>query len=898
MVVNAADEKYQLKFVRAAQMLLFANAICDPPLGQITVVPPNQNIVEFTVLLESSKSFPKQGWETVLWHDGHEKQEWAELALEENHHDAHPVRKLSLNSAQLSKVYRRYFSGHVSRPKTGEPIHFTLKFRTSSSDNWRWVREHCNAQDGTICFQPRDMPKELKDYLQDYSSALSVASVESQTPHTKLWSLKASVKAAEGKTSGYADTSLGTPREYSRWFSLVRIWSPWLGPRHGQGNFSPSEDSILVSFLRRDGLHLVLLAVSGVDEVLTVFKPDSNGNVAAHARNDNTEKGQSRVIVTVGRTCDSAIAAALYHARDIVIGKERFSQEEKQAMEDALDKGVKAEWMENWYDGLTYCTWNALGQDLTERKIFDALDTLKNNDIKNARELILVVTNLIIDDNWQSLDNAGESQFHRGWTDFDANKKGFPKGLKHTAAKIRDDHPNIQHIAVWHALLGYWGGVSPTGNIAKNYKTRLVRKSNELVGGTITVVDEEDVQRMYNDFYDFLLDSNIDSVKTDAQFFLDLIDDADDRRRFMKTYQDAWTIASLNHFSIKAISCMSQTPQILFYTQLPLNKPLLMVRNSDDFFPEIPASHPFHVFTNSYTSLLTSHLNVLPDWDMFQTTHPYSSYHAAARCLSGGPICITDSPGQHNLPVIRAMTAQAPQFDGSAKTIILRPGTVGKTIEHNVYTSYHEARLLRLGSFHGAFGTGTSFLGVFNVSECPLKELVRLNSFPGVREEGEYIVRGYSTGEITAPMRLEDEMAVVNLAIEPKGWEILAAYPLENVAALEQKVAVLGLLGKMTGAAALASSPEIEQEENTGRLKIEVEIKALGVLGVYISTLPALSVADNVMVVIQERGVPPETVGISKASDKVLEIDVETAWWEMGLKTGWANTVKVVVYVK
>ena len=30
---------FQLKFVRVAQMQLFANAICDPPLGTTTVVP-------------------------------------------------------------------------------------------------------------------------------------------------------------------------------------------------------------------------------------------------------------------------------------------------------------------------------------------------------------------------------------------------------------------------------------------------------------------------------------------------------------------------------------------------------------------------------------------------------------------------------------------------------------------------------------------------------------------------------------------------------------------------------------------------------------------------------------------------------------------------------------------
>lgn len=87
-------------------------------------------------------------------------------------------------------------------------------------------------------------------------------------------------------------------------------------------------------------------------------------------------------------------------------------------------------------------------------------------------------------------------------TDFEANKEGFPNGLKHTALTIRDKHPNIQHIAVWHALLGYWGGISPDGSIAKNYKTREVRKANGgLAGGTMTVVDEEDVSRMYDDFY-------------------------------------------------------------------------------------------------------------------------------------------------------------------------------------------------------------------------------------------------------------------------------------------------------------------------------------------------------------------------------------------------------------
>ena len=47
-----------------------------------------------------------------------------------------------------------------------------------------------------------------------------------------------------------------------------------------------------------------------------------------------------------------------------------------------------------------------------------------------------------------------------------------------------------------------------------------------------------------------------------------------------------------------------------------------------------------HVFANAHSALFVQHLNVLPDWDMFQTSHAYSGFHAAARCVSGGPIVI------------------------------------------------------------------------------------------------------------------------------------------------------------------------------------------------------------------------------------------------------------------
>lgn len=140
---------------------------------------------------------------------------------------------------------------------------------------------------------------------------------------------------------------------------------------------------------------------------------------------------------------------------------------------------------------------------------------------------------------------------------------------------------------------------------------------------------------------------------------------------------------------------MSQTPDILFHSQLPKNSPPILVRNSDDFLPEVPTSHPWHVWNNAHNSLFTQHLNLLPDWDMFQTVHEYSGFHAAARCVSGGPIYITDVPNQHNIDLINQMTGTTTR----GKTIIFRPSVIGKSLD--VYNDYDDDALLLVGTYHG-----------------------------------------------------------------------------------------------------------------------------------------------------------------------------------------------------
>ncbi|CAG8978652.1 hypothetical protein HYALB_00011748 [Hymenoscyphus albidus] len=860
-----------------------------PPLGQVTEVDDNTTV--FTALLEVDESRANLPWEVSLsCLDPSTGSGWKDTPM-------NVARDLSTHPVTLQNrpnaLKRLYFTTPLS---IQTPTTFTVKFRENFSGSWKYARDPDiqGIPDGKILLasvtSQDAISNELGEYIEGLNSELTSKNYRSQSPGTTLWAVEASIEAANGEISTIKDIHFGLPwgkGKFLRYFALIRIWQPWLAPRQGKDFFDLDKEAVLCSFLSDTGKHLVLLAISGVNDVMTMFKADEKGNVVLKVRNDSTQNGTAHILVGLGDNFESANAAVMYHARGIVTAAQTASGEHQRELA-ALKEGNESTktWSENWYDGLTYCTWNALGQRLTEDKILRAVETLAENKIN--------VTNFIIDDNWQAIDYRGHGQFQHGWSEFEAERKAFPDGLKSTVEKIRAKHPSIQHIAVWHAILGYWGGLDPEGKIAETYKTVEVvredaKRRNLPLGGKMTVVAKEDVFRFYDDFYKFLSSCGVDAVKTDAQFMLDSFVSAKARSDLISTYLDAWSVSTLRHFSIKAISCMSQTPQILFHSQLPQNTPPLLVRNSDDFFPEIPTSHPWHIWTNAHNALFTQHLNVIPDWDMFQTVHDYSGFHAAARCVSGGPIYVTDVPGEHDFDLINQMTG--PTIRG--KTVIFRPSVVGKSLDQ--YNGYDDDNLLLVGTYHGAAITGTGMIGFFNVSGRPLTELVPLSKFPGVVEAQLYVVRAHSSGLISKPMQVVDPASLLQITLGIRGYDILSAYPLRGFVdeAKEETtwIANLGLLGKMAGAAAVVEN-KLTKLEN-GKIVLETHLKALGVLGVYISTLPTFNWEDRLMITILGKPVPVHTVGVSSVDEHVLEVDVEKAWGEMGLRPGWSNEVGV-----
>jgi len=200
--------------------------------------------------------------------------------------------------------------------------------------------------------------------------------------------------------------------------------------------------------------------------------------------------------------------------------------------------------------------------------------------------------------------------------------------------------------------------------------------------------------------------------------------------------------------------------------------------------------------------------------------------HAAARCISGGPIYITDSPGRHNVSLIKKMTASTP--GGAGGLITLRPSRAATPL--NPFVPYEGRQLLRVGNFVGGKG-GDALLAVFNTATSPISELVHLADFPGIEPRERYIVRAFSANTVVDMGSLGDSNPKsISLTLDQSGWEFFTATRVGRAGGTY--VGTVGLVDKIAGAAAIVSKT-IDPGVDGRRGRVEVRLKALGVLGAY-----------------------------------------------------------------
>lgn len=431
-------------------------------------------------------------------------------------------------------------------------------------------------------------------------------------------------------------------------------------------------------------------------------------------------------------------------------------------------------------EGLGWCTWDAFYKDVTPDKVLQGLQSLAQAGTPPRW--------MILDDGWQSWTRypGGEDRLNSL-----APNGRFGEDLAPLVQSAKQRF-GIDHFFVWHALLGYWGGLCEQA--FADYGVRSVPRA---FGPGVLAQDSRwnvhpwgaqqgvPAAAQWPAFYDHwhaqLARQGVDGVKVDAQAMLEAVSAGQGGRVVLaKTSRQALEASVGKHFAGRLIHCMSCGSEGAY-----LSHDSVVMRTSDDFFPLRQDSHGLHLFVNSMAGLWWGEF-MLPDWDMFQSAHPHGAFHAAARAVSGGPVYVSDGIGQHDAAVLRSLVLS----DGS----VLRADEPGRpSPEVLMRDPTTEPVLLKVFNRNRDCGV----LGLFHANPCPerLAATVSLADVPVLSAQWSYAAWSHRSQQLWRC----DLQPDVTVTLAPAEWDIVSFAP------IEQGLAVFGLTDKLNSTGAIVS---------------------------------------------------------------------------------------------
>jgi len=240
--------------------------------------------------------------------------------------------------------------------------------------------------------------------------------------------------------------------------------------------------------------------------------------------------------------------------------------------------------------------------------------------------------------------------------------RSLPGGDLGSFVKHLKSQLGVQQVFCWHALAGYWSGLLPSSPSFQSLSPSIRRPSpmdgilevepslswDPLTLGGIGLPRKDHALNFYDQLHSYLRDNFVDGLKVDAQAAFTMLGEGSGGS--VKVTQDhihAMEESVSRHFGpSNCINCMCHPTECLYSY-----KTTCMIRASDDFWPDDPASHTTHLVNVAYNSLFLGEIG-LPDWDMFQTDHPTSYIHAIARAVGGCAIYVSDKPEKHNFELL------------------------------------------------------------------------------------------------------------------------------------------------------------------------------------------------------------------------------------------------------
>ncbi|KNA07604.1 hypothetical protein SOVF_170300 [Spinacia oleracea] len=382
-------------------------------------------------------------------------------------------------------------------------------------------------------------------------------------------------------------------------------------------------------------------------------------------------------------------------------------------------------------DWFGWCTWDAFYQDVNPEGIRAGLESFAQGGC--------VPRFLIIDDGWQDTYNEfrKEGEEHIEGTQFAIRLRSIKENEKFQSLSSDDyttlpefikfikEKYGLKYVYMWHALVGYWGGLLPSSESLKKYNPKVVYpvQSPGNVGNLrdvamdsierygIGAIDPDKINDFYNDYHSYLASIDVDGVKVDIQNVVETIGSGyGGRVHLTGLHQKALEESVAKNFkNNNLISCMSHNSDSIFSS-----KKSAVARASEDFMPHEPTLQTLHIASVSFNSLLLGEI-VVPDWDMFHSKHDTADFHAASRAIGGCAVYVSDKPGNHDFKVLNKLVLP----DGS----ILRARYAGRPTRDCLFKDpvMDGKSLMKIWNLNKLSG----IIGVFNcqgAGNWPLKD--------------------------------------------------------------------------------------------------------------------------------------------------------------------------------
>lgn len=519
--------------------------------------------------------------------------------------------------------------------------------------------------------------------------------------------------------------------------------------------------------------------------------------------------------------------------------------------------------MPEMLDWFGWCTWDAFYQEVNPQGIIDGLKSLSEGGTPAKF--------LIIDDGWQDTTNEFQieggpfvegSQFggrlssikennkFRGTTN-DGQKE--PSGLKDFVMDIKKNF-GLKYVYLWHALMGYWGGLVPNSLGTKKYNPEMkypVQSPGNLANMRdlsmdcmekygIGAIDPHKISQFYDDLHKYLVSQDVDGVKVDVQNILETIcSSLGSRVSLTRRFQQALEESIATNFKDNSIiCCMGQSTDSIFHS-----KRSAITRASDDYYPKNPETQTLHIAAVAFNSIFLGEV-VVPDWDMFYSQHSAAEFHAVARAVGGCGVYVSDKPGKHDFKILKRLVLA----DGS----VLRAKYPGRPSRDCLFNDpvMDGKSLLKIWNLNKCTGV----IGVFNCQgagswPCMEKEnsvqenvdtliygkvspadVEYFEEVSGKRWTGDCAVFSFNTGSLFRLPMAES----FGIAFKVMQCEVFTVSPIK---VYNQKIqfAPIGLMNMYNSGGAVES---IDLINDSSSIKIHIKGRGGGSFGAYSSTKP------------------------------------------------------------